>query len=159
MAASQMSTLLRIRKRQEELRAQSLARARRDVDAARQERDLLSAWRLEIFDEAGVRARAVFDPGDVRLYFRFERHLTRLIDDKDAHLVQLADVAEKRRLELEDAMKQRRIIEKLIERKARQAREHARRAEQKATDETASKYAAMARRRDMAAVAYEEEWA
>jgi len=159
MAKGQFNTLLRIRKRQEELRALAFAGARREVRTAERERDELSAWRLEMFDEAGTRARAVFDPGDVRLYYRYARHLARRIDDKDAQIVQLSGVAEQRRVELDDAMKRRRIIEKLLERKERQVREDVRKAEQKAADETASKYAARARQRDMTPVAYEEEWA
>lgn len=159
MAKGQFDTLLRIRKRQEELRAFALAEARREVRAAEQERDELSGWRLEMFREAGTHARAVFDPGDVRLYYRYERHLARMIDDKDAQIVQLSKVEEARRMELDGAMKRRRIIEKLLERKERQAREETRKQEQKAADETASKYAARIRQRDMTPVAYEEEWA
>ncbi len=159
MAKGQFGTLLRIRKRQEELRALAFADARREVRTAERERDELSAWRREMFDEAGTRARAVFDPGDVRLYYRYERHLARLIDDKDAQIVQLSGTAEQRRMELDDAMKRRRIIEKLLERKERQAHEDMRKAEQKSADETASKYAALARRRDMTPVAYLEEGA
>lgn len=156
---AQFGTLLRIRRRQEDLRAQALASARRDVRLAEGERDELAAWRLETFSEAGACARAFFDPAAVRLYYRYERHLAHLIDDKDAQIVELMSVAEQRRIELELAMKSRRVIEKLLERKEKQAREDMRKAEQKTVDETASKYAAIARQRDMAPVAYEEEWA
>jgi len=141
----QFDTLLRIRERQEDLCAEALAKARRDVAVTEQDREGIVRMRFAMLQEAGQRAHSAFDAADVRSYYQFERHLARLTDEKDAWLVKLRAVAEARRSELEEAMKRRRIIEKLIERKRGAFVAEARKEEQKMADETAANYAAIAR--------------
>ena len=115
----QFDMLLRVRKRQEDLRAQALAAARRDVMTAERQREALLEQQRETFAEAGKHARAQFDAREVRMYYQYERFLARLVDDKDVAIGQFRRVAEEKRVELEEAMKRRRIVEKLIERKRR----------------------------------------
>lgn len=137
----QFDVLLRIRERQEELRALAHGVAQRDVQAAEGERALLEHQQMGTLEEAGRKTRERFDAWEVRLYYQYERHLARLIDDKDAHIAQLRQVAEQRRAELEEAMKRRRIVEKLIERKRRVYVAQTLNEEQKFADEVAGNYA------------------
>lgn len=140
---AQFDTLLRIRRRQEDLRAAALGAAHRDVRHAEGQRDAIADAQLHILHEAGERAHDVFDPREVRLYYQYERHLQTLSDNKDAEIVSLKKVAEERRVELEEAMKRRRMIEKLIERKMSAYEDEVRKEEQHLADETASNYASI----------------
>jgi len=139
-------TLLRVRERQEDLRAQALAAARRDVAVAEGELAAIQFRQMEALAEAGRRTRDVFDAREVRLYYQFERYLARVADEKDVQVLQLRGVADQRRAELEDAMKRRRIVEKLIERQQRAGQAEIRSEEQKFADEVAGNYTAMVRR-------------
>lgn len=139
-------TLLRVRERQEDLRAQALAVARRDVAVVEGELAEIQFRQVEALEEAGRRARDVFDAREVRLFYQFERYLARVADEKDVQLLQLRGVAELRRSELEDAMKRRRIVEKLIERRQRAWQAEMRTEEQKFADEVAGNYTATVRR-------------
>ena len=149
----QFDMLLRVRERQEDIRAQALAVARRDVMTAERQREALVEQQRETFAEAGKRARAEFDAREVRMYYQYERFLARLVDEKDVAIGQFRRVAEERRVELEEAMKRRRIVEKLIERKRRAYAAELRKEEQTFADETAANYAAIARRKGPHAVA------
>lgn len=134
----QYDVLLRIRKLQEDLRAQSLAEARREVKTAEALRDSLIEQRHSILETASARARERFDPREVALYYQYERFLSRLRDEKEAEIDQLRGIEEVRRSELEDAMKRRRIIEKLRERKWKAFDVGVLKEEQKLSDETAT---------------------
>lgn len=139
----QFNTLLRIRRRQEDLRAAALGAARREVQRAESQRDAIAEAQSAALETAGARAQERFDPGEIRLYYQYERHLQVLSDAKESEIVQLKGVAEQRRAELEDAMKRRRMIEKLIERKMKVYDAEVRKDEQHAADETASNYASL----------------
>jgi len=144
---SHYDTLLRVRQRQEDLRAQALAVALRDVRAAERERAELAERQRQALAAAGVHARDRFNPDQVRLYYQYERHLARRIDEKDASIHAFRGVAERRREELDEAMKRRRIIEKLKERLERAYAAHRVKQEQTLSDEVATNYAAFARGR------------
>jgi flagellar export protein FliJ len=138
-------TMLRIRKRQEDLRARALAAAHQEVLRAERELASIEAKQRETLQEAGKRATKHFDARDIRLYYQYERHLARLADEKSAEIIELRAQEQKRRTELEDAMKQRRVMEKLIERKRRTYFQEVRKEEQAFADETAANYAVIAR--------------
>jgi flagellar export protein FliJ len=143
--SAHFDTLLRIRKRQEDIRARALALARREVQRAEQELAALETRQREILEEAGKRATKRFDAIEIRLYYQYERYLARLADEKSAQAIELRAQEQKRRAELEDAMKQRHITEKLLARKRRIYLEEVRKEDQAFADETAANYAAIAR--------------
>lgn len=143
--SAHFDTLLRVRRRQEDLRARALAGARREIQRAEQELEGLETTQRETLQEAGQRARKRFDALEVRLYYQYERYVARLADEKSVEVTELRGVAEQRRAELEEAMKRRRIMEKLIEKKKRTYAAEARKDEQAFADETAVNHAAMAR--------------
>ena len=109
-------TLLRVRKREEEQKAQSLATARRDVRNAEHERRQIVETQARMLHQAGSTATNRFDASEVHRYFIYERHLARVAAEKDAQIIQLRKVEEERRAELEEAMKKKRIVERLKER-------------------------------------------
>lgn len=137
------ATLLRVRKRQEELKAQTLATTRREVRKSENERASIGEQQQRTLEKAGDLAKDVFDPSEVRQYHQYERHLARLAVQKDAEIRSLRRRADKERRDLEDAIKRRRITEKLEERTATAYQEHVWKEEQKRADETASNYAAL----------------
>ncbi len=136
------NTLLRIRKRQEDLRAYALAASRRDLQLARDERARIVEEQQQMLARAGELAQRGFDASDVRRYYQYERHLARLGDVKDASIRQLEQATEERRAELEEATKAKRIVEKLVERKMDVYQHELRKLEQKTLDEVATSYAA-----------------
>lgn len=137
------ATLLRVRKRQEDLKAGAFAEAQRSVRRAESERSEIVAYQQRIVYGAERASKTLENVTSVRQYLLFERHLARRAVDKDSEIGALKNVAEDRRQELESSMKQRRMVERLLER-AREERER-RRAEldRKAADETASIRAAL----------------
>ncbi len=143
------ATLLRIRKRQEDLKAQALAAARRGVGNAETQRAELEAQQRRALDDAASAASAagaagpVVDGPRVVQFLHYERHLGRLAVAKDAEIIGLEKVAEERRTELEETMKQRRIAERLVEGAERAVLEKAQKAELVLNDESASVRAAL----------------
>lgn len=107
--------LLRIRRRQEDLRAQALAAAQREVAIATAQRDALAAEQRRVLEEAERTAQHHFDAADVRRYYQYERHLARLRDEKDADIHRLRRDAAERRVQLMASRKLRRMVEKLDE--------------------------------------------
>ncbi|MCC6145627.1 MAG: flagellar FliJ family protein [Candidatus Hydrogenedentes bacterium] len=139
---AQFETLIRIRQRQEDLKAQALAATRRQIQIAQEAKANIEAQQKEALLSAAELAKDAFDASQVRYYFQYERYLARRSDEKDAEIRDLQDQAEVRRLELEEAMKQRRMVEKLQERKMDTYRHEVRRLDQKLSDEAASSFAA-----------------
>ncbi|NUM53931.1 MAG: flagellar export protein FliJ [Candidatus Hydrogenedentes bacterium] len=144
------AVLLRVRERQERLKAQALAAARRDVGRAQAQRDALAEEQQRVLVEAGNAAKRNVDAAKVQAFIHYERHIARLAVDKDAEIYSLKSTAEKRRAELEEAMKRRRVVERLNERERLAYRNHVLKEEQKLLDETASVQAALERRADRA---------
>jgi len=136
-------TLLRVRERQEDLRMQALAEARRAVNVAQRRRDELHQEQMRVLDETGARLRAEFDAVDIRRYYQHERYIARLGDETDALIRQLEGEAEKRRAELEEAAKRRKIVEKLQEHARLATRKAQLKDEQHQMDEVATTYAAL----------------
>jgi flagellar FliJ protein len=139
----QYATLLRIRKRQEDLKAQALALAHQQAQRAREERAGIASEQRRTLEQAGELVRARFDASEVRRYYQYERHLSRLGDTKDAEIRQLDGVVEEKRLDLEEAAKQKQVVEKLQERRMAAYQKEQLKQEQKVSDEVATNYAAM----------------
>ncbi len=135
-------TLLRVRKRKEDMQARLLAELRREADMAERQREELMRARRRALHEAGRRASGTFDAGEARRYYQYERHLAERTVAKDAELHALRDRSEVERASLEAAMKERRMVERLIERREALWRRDLDRAEQKLLDETGSTRAA-----------------
>ncbi len=130
-------TLARVRKRQEEQRAQVLAQARRVVSSLEEERRELETYQKRMLEEAG---RQASEPvaGRLRALYLFERHLCRLADEKEVEIEARRHDAEERRGEFDEAVTRRRIIERLIEKAEEDIRHSVRRRTQRQHDEIAS---------------------
>lgn len=140
----QYATLLRVRKRQEDLNAQVLAGVRREMRAAELQREDFEDQQRRAIDSAQAHAGEDFDERLFCQYVQYQRHLARMAVAKDAEIEQLRHQVEGRRLELENAMRQRRMVDKLIERSERIVSEKAKKEEQRSSDEAASTQAALA---------------
>lgn len=140
----QYETLLRVRKRQEELRAQELALAVMDYQHARRERADIASEHRRALDHARLLLQdKQINARDLRRYHQYERHLSRVGDDKDAEIQALHEVMEERREVLAEAMKKRKIFERLKEKHVLNQRHRLRKHNQTETDETASIRAAL----------------
>lgn len=139
--------VLRVRKRQEELKAGALAQTRRAIRSTEQEREEIVHQQIRTLHEAGKAATHRFAGDDVHRYYLYERFLARLAVDKDATLAQLRSEEAQRRVELEEAMKRKRIIERLKERQHHALLAEVNKEEQVFTDEVATNHAAIARRK------------
>lgn len=137
------ATLLRVRKRQEDLKAGVFAEAQRNVRRAEAERTEILAYQQRIVYGAERASKALEDPVSVRQYLLFERHLARRSVDKDSEIGTLKHVAEDRRQELETSMKDRRMVERLLERSHEERERRRAEMERKAADEIASIRAAL----------------
>ena len=143
-------TLLRVRKRQEDLRAQELAMAVMEQQRARRARaDITAEHRRAIEHARRLLEDARINARDMRRYYQYERHLSRLGDAKDAEILALGDVVDERREILAEAMKKRKIFERLREKFILDQVHHQRKSDQTATDEAASIRAALREGRGM----------
>ena len=140
---SHYTTLLRVRKRQEERRALALAKALREQQHAEAERAHLTAEQRRALERAGDTAQEAFDAAEVRCYYQYERHLAQLGDAKDAEIREFTRMSSVRRLELEEATKNKRMIERLRERTEEILHAQSRRDEQRRLDEVATNHAAL----------------
>ena len=138
------ATLLRVRKRQEDLKAGALAEAQRSVHRAEAERAEVLAYQQRIVYGAERASKSLENVSSVRQYLLFERHLARRAVDKDSEVAALKNVADDRRQELETSMKERRMVERLLERAHEERARRRAELEQKASDEMASIRAALA---------------
>ena len=135
-----------MRKTQEDLRAQALARVRNERRLnERQQAELVQEQR-RVLEGTVAATEGRFDACDVRRYYQYERHLARLADEKDAAIRQLREQEEERRTELEAAMKERRLLEELRERQTRAFNAELDREFQRFADEVATNHAATTRR-------------
>lgn len=134
--------ILRIREQAEDRQAQAVARVRSRIHAARRERTSLELTRQTALEQAGSTLQKHFDASDIRSYYQYERHLAGLRDQKDAEIRALEREESAEVALLEKATQARRIAEKLHERQREAYRDFVLKEEQKAMDETASKYAA-----------------
>lgn len=143
-----LETVLRVRKRQEDLRAMALAETQAGIGKAQRRREELTAMQRSALTEASARTRAAFDAADIRRFFQYERHLARNVVETDARLAELHGIADNRRVELEEASRKKRAIERLRDRHAQTVAEAYRYWEQRVSDEVASSRAHQARGKD-----------
>ena len=139
----QYDTLLRVRKRQEEVEALSLAAAHREVQTVERQREELSRLQRLAIENASKNAGKGKNSLRLNQYLQFQRHLARLSDDKDSVIVSLNREADERRQVLEDAMKRRKMVERLHERAWDALRQGISKEERRISDETASTQAAL----------------
>jgi flagellar export protein FliJ len=139
--------LLRVRKRQEDVKAQAVAIAHSEHAALRRQRRELDERRKALMKAASVAKGAVFEPVRIESLYQYERHLGRRTDAKDAEIALHAVTVQAVRAELESAMSQKRIMEKLIERAEKTERAEAVRREQRWHDESSVIRFAHGRRR------------
>jgi flagellar export protein FliJ len=142
-----LATVLRVRKRQEDMRAQALAETQSVIQKAQHQRDELTALQRMMLTDADSLTREAFDAADVRRYFQYERHLARRVVDTDAQLAELKGVAEDRRAELEEASQKKKAIERLEDRHRDAVEADARYWDQRSIDEIATGRAYLARRK------------
>lgn len=140
--------LLRVRERQEQLRAQALAETRREIRSHEHTRETLQQEQARMFEEAGRETQASISARRIHGYFMYERHLAREAVEQDATIRELRGVESERRMELEEAMKRKRIVERLRDRDLEERLDAIRSQEQKNADEIASGRAALRGRRE-----------
>jgi flagellar export protein FliJ len=133
-----LATLVRIRRRQEDLRALALAGAQRDVRVAQEQRDTIEAYQRRMLARAGEAMARDIDASAVRRIYQHERHLARMGSERDADVLRLQAAAEAKRRDLETALKSRRMIEQLENREVIRYREFRAQLEQKMHDEIAT---------------------
>jgi len=143
-----LTSVLRVRKRQEDLRAQALAETQSEMRKAQHRRDDLIELQRRMLTSADELTRSNFDAADIRRYFQYERHLSRSVVDSDAQIAQLTVVADDRRAELEEATQKKKAIERLKVRHRDAIAADDRYWEQRTNDEIASGRAYFARRKD-----------
>jgi flagellar export protein FliJ len=155
--AKRYTTLLNVRKRQEEVKGQALALVRREHAALRRQRRELEEHRRAVLSSAAVPRGAVIAPARLQSLYQYERHLGKLTDAKDAEIGLHAQRVQTARVELETAMARRRMMEKLIERVEYAERARANRREQRALDESSVVRFAHLRRQNAANWAEHDE--
>lgn len=138
-------TILRVRQRQEELRAAALAEVRREIRVLEEQRDEIVRQQRAMIEQAQAAMRQECRASDVQGYYGYERFLARLAVEKDARLAELRRIEAQRRDELEAAYKSRRIMEKLSEKERDAFLAAAGKKEQAVLDETAVNHAALSR--------------
>jgi len=143
--SAELETLLRVRRQQENVRAQELAAAHRAVESAAATRADLVAEQRRLLSEAGNVAKSHLDADALRRYYAHERHVARLIDSKDADIRALSDAVSERRETLIEAAKKREMIERLHARRWADYRAAVQKAEQRLLDEVAVNLSALAR--------------
>lgn len=131
------NTLVRVRKRQEQVRAQSLADVRTQIQSVQRQRQQISEEQIRVFQDASEAVGERLAGPEIHLFYQYERHLARLAVERDATLRRLRTVEEERRMALEDAMKRRRVVERLQDRYQQEASLEQRKSEQKQSDEIA----------------------
>jgi flagellar export protein FliJ len=108
--------LLRVRKLQEDQRAERLAEVRRRLMQARRKRDDILDQQRRAVGEAARRSTKMFSAQEVGAYFLYERYLAEQAVKADADIVELENEESRRLNEVREAGKERRIAEKLHER-------------------------------------------
>ena len=137
--------LSRIRKRQEEVKANILAVAQRRTLAARDQLAAIEREQNDWIQRAHDDATSIADVQLLNNYMQYERHLGRLAVEKGSGILELEEEASAKRHDLHEALKQRRMIDRLIERAEENLQDQMNRQEQWTLDETATIRAAASR--------------
>lgn len=135
------AALLRVRQREEDVRAAALAKAVGAVRNAESRRRALVERHEDALQRASE-ATAGTDAGRMEQFAQYERHITQLIAHTDRDLEQLQGDRQKRQVEFEASHRRRRMIDRLIEQVAARWESHVQREERKAIEESvAMRYA------------------
>lgn len=138
------ATLLRVRKRVEELKAAAHASAQRDELAARETLSGIEQAQRDALGRASQVASQIDGAGRVSDLIDYERHLGRVALNQSTEIEKFAQETEVRRNELRQAVTQRRMVDRLIERAREALQDWLNIQEQRLTDETATIRAARA---------------
>jgi len=138
-------TLLRVRERQEDIKAMALAEVRRSIRAAENNRAAIIRDQRRTLEGAGAASKGRFEAAAVHAYYLYERHLAYLAVQQDARIVELRGVEAERRAELEEAMQRKRVVERLRDRQNEAFQAEVVKESQQFIDEVATNQAAMAR--------------
>jgi len=136
------ATLLKLRKRKEDLKSGEMAEATRELHNAQAFQRELMAYQREILDRART-DQGAFDAADVRAVHQFGRYLSDRIVSQDAQIQILRHKVTTTRSELEESMKDRRIVEKIMSNARDVVNQHRLKTEQREHDEVASIRAAI----------------
>lgn len=142
----QYATLLRVRRRLEDLEVEALGMAQRAVARATEERDDIEAHQKHTLETAGRIARERLEAVAVDRQLHFERHLARRAVEKDSEIVALSGKVEEQRAKVVEVATRRRIAEKLLGRATKDHLEYIQREETKAHDDAAIMRVAYVRR-------------
>ncbi|GMV99641.1 MAG: hypothetical protein AMXMBFR84_07800 [Candidatus Hydrogenedentota bacterium] len=143
--AFEYGTLLRVRKRQEDLKAQRLAEVHREIQSNVVQRNQIEVEQIHTLETIAEKSKKQIDPRQVKAYYQYERYLARLSVEKDAEIARLKGIEDQRRQELVEAYKKRRMLERLKERRDAAYQLESSKVEQKRIDETGSNRASRAR--------------
>lgn len=130
--------LTRIRKRQQDWKAQELAVIQRERMALEERRASIYTAQQNILNNTQDRLQHFIDAWDVQRYYQYERHLARLGDDTDAEIRKLETQEDKCRNALTEAMKLRRMMEQLANHEFGRVSRHLMKTEQRLLDEIAT---------------------
>ncbi len=130
--------LTRIRKRQQDWKAQELAAIQRERMTLEERRASIYAAQQNILNNAQDRKKYLIDAWDIQRYYQFERHLARLGDDTDAEIRTLESQEDSCRDALTEAMKLRRMMEQLANHESGRVSRHLLKTEQRLLDEIAT---------------------
>lgn len=141
------ATLLRVRKRVEDLKANAFASAQRDELAAREALCEIEHAQRDALGRASEVASQADGAGRVSDLIDYERHLGQVALNQSSEIEKLANEAEVRRSELQEAVTQRRMVDRLMERAREALQELLHIQDQRLSDEAASIRAARAAKR------------
>ena len=135
--------LLRLRKRQEDIKAQVYANAVRSIRLAEHEKQVMEERRIALFIESEVTEGSVIDIEMKRKVQQYERHLARAIVEQDALIRERTLEANAKRVDMSESVKLRRMMETLLERSRDEVSAEYKRQERLDIDEVASVRAAL----------------
>jgi flagellar export protein FliJ len=135
--------LLRLRKRQEDIKAQVYANAIRSIRLAKGEKNLMEERRIALFTESEVAEGSVIDMEMKRKVQQYERHLARAIVEQDALIHERTVDTNAKRDDMTESVKLRRMMETLLEHSRNEVSAEYAKQERLNIDEVASVRAAL----------------
>lgn len=135
--------LLRLRKRQEDIKSQVYANAVRGIRLAEHEKQLMENRRIALFVESEVAEGSVIDMEMKRKIQQYERYLARGIVEQDALIHERTLEVNAKRDDMSESVKLRRMMETLLEHSRDEVSAKYKRQERLDVDEVASVRAAL----------------
>ncbi len=131
------ATLLKLRKRNEDLKSGEMAASTRELNNAHTFQQELIAYQRQMLERSHT-AYGTLNAADARAAHQFGRYLSDRIVSQDAQIQILKHKVAATRSELETTMKDRRIVEKIMNNAIEVLNQHRQKAEQREHDEVAS---------------------